>query len=359
MKCSKKLIAFFLIFTSIFSLSGTENCIFENESLSPCIAQTAALNEAKTVIPCGNCIGVTLCTDGVLVVNTAEVAAKDGSHTSPAEAAGIKPGDLIQSFDGKKISSVEDLDSAILKSGGQSSSITIKRKNKTIDTLLKPKMSQQDGVFRIGAWVKDSTSGIGTMTFYNPETKSFAALGHGICDPETGEILAIDKGNILSSTIVSVDKGKKGVPGELNGVFTENGAAIGKITANCDFGIFGTLDTEFVLSNQPIPVANRQEVKAGDAYILSNVEGSKVEKFNIEISRLLPKSVSSQKSMIIKITDERLLSKTGGIVQGMSGSPIIQDGKLIGAVTHVFVNDPTRGYGLFIENMLAEAETIK
>ncbi|MBR5614119.1 MAG: SpoIVB peptidase [Clostridia bacterium] len=359
MKFKKALIAFSLIFSTAFSFSSAENSFFKNKNTSPCIAEITANETETSVIPGGNCIGVTLCTDGVLVVSTSEVTSEDGTHTSPAENAGIKPGDLIQSFNGTEISSVEDLNNAILDSGGKNSSVVFKRKNKNVETLLTPKKSYQDGTYRIGAWVKDAASGIGTMTFYNPKTKSFAALGHGICDSDTGNILTVDTGSILPSTIVSVDKGEKGVPGELNGVFEENSITIGRITTNCDSGIFGTIDNNFTPSGQLVSIEKRQNVKIGNAYILANIEGNRVEKFNIEIIKILPKSISSQKGMIIKVTDDKLLSKTGGIVQGMSGSPIIQNGRIVGAVTHVFVNDPTRGYGIFIENMLAEAEKIK
>jgi stage IV sporulation protein B len=225
--------------------------------------------------------------------------------------------------------------------------------------LVTPKVSQSDGSFKIGAWVKDAASGIGTLTFYDPDSKSFAALGHGICDTETGELLTIGNGQILASSIVSIDKGEKGIPGELNGIFKDDSPILGEIKSNNNCGIFGTSESDLLSTANRIPVAARDEVKPGSAYILANIEGNKIEKFNIEIIRIMPKAISSQKGMIIRITDEKLISKTGGIVQGMSGSPILQNGRIVGAVTHVFVNDPTRGYGIFIENMLAEAEKAK
>lgn len=348
---SRRFLSFFVILGLVFSLSGTKSLNEQNIS-SPCLSQSVDSKETTSVIPGGNSIGITLCMDGVLVVSTSDVTSSDGSHTSPAENAGIKPGDLIQSFNKNSISNVENLNEAVTNSNGKKTPIVIKRKNKTIETLIEPKMSREDGCFRIGAWVKDAASGIGTMTFFDPQTKTFAALGHGICNPETNEILSIDSGSIINSTIVSVDKGEKGVPGELNGIFLEDGIILGNISLNCDAGIFGKVCEDFKPDTQPIPIAFRKDTKIGKAEILSNVEGSKVDKFNIEIIKILPKSISSQKSMIIKVTDENLLNKTGGIVQGMSGSPILQNGKIVGAVTHVFINDPTRGYGIFIEDML-------
>ena len=355
---SKRLTAFMLCFACLFSFSGTEKGYSINIDSQIGIVQPVSAREAKTVIPGGNCIGVSLCADGALVVSTADVTSTDGSFSSPAADAGIKPGDLIQEFNNEKINGVEDLENAIKNAKGKNSTVKIKRQAKELDILVKPKASDKDNAFRIGAWVKDAASGIGTMTYYDPKTKTFAALGHGICDPETGNILSIGNGDILDATIVSVDKGEKGVPGELNGVFSDSNSAIGKIIHNCELGIFGQLEASFITSATPLPIANRNEITTGPAYIRANIEGSKVEQFNIEITKILPKTISSQKNMIIKITDEKLLNKTGGIVQGMSGSPIIQNGKLVGAVTHVFVNDPTRGYGIFIENMLSEAEKI-
>lgn len=352
----RKNTAFFALFLSaVLFFSGSEN-LSGNPGLetTPCssIAEDAVIT-SKKVIPGGNSIGVVLCCDGVLVVSTADVTTTDGSHRSPAKDAGIKPGDVIKSFNKSPVTTVEKLNTAISTCNGKRSAVVLERNNKAIETLLIPSLSARDGTYRIGAWVKDAASGIGTMTFYDPETKSFAALGHGICDPETGNILNIDTGSILNSTIVSVNKGTNGVPGELNGVFIEDKQALGEIKKNCNTGIYGIMDIDS-FSSAPIPIAKRDEVTEGKASILANIEGQKVEEFEIEISKILPKALSAQKSFIIKVTDKSLLSKTGGIVQGMSGSPIIQDGKLVGAVTHVFVNDPTRGYGIFIENMLAE-----
>ncbi len=310
-------------------------------------------NNPDTVIPGGTTIGVTLSTDGVIVVGFSEITKADGKSICPARAAGIKQGDTIKTFNSQKISNVEDLCNAVEKSGTSSASIGILRNGKNIEMIISPGFSSSDKKPKIGAWVKDAASGIGTMTFYNPETKYFAALGHGICDSDSGDMLNIDGGEILSSTIVSVDKGERGSPGELNGIFSEKDNSLGIILYNSKCGIIGTVAENFTLNHHPpVSIAKKEDVCVGKAYILANVEGTLTEKFDIEITRILPAYAGNTKNMIIKITDERLIKKTGGIVQGMSGSPVIQNGKLVGAITHVFLNDPTRGYGIFIENML-------
>ena len=320
----------------------------------------AAYASEPMLVPCGKSIGVTLSTDGVMVVNVADMQTQNGKTKSPAQAAGLQAGDLIKNFNGAPVSSVDELISAVSESEGKSSTVVVQRRDKTIETLLTPKISSDDGTFKIGAWVKDAASGIGTMTFYNPSDHTFAALGHGICDVETGNIIALDDGNILSSTIVSVEKGSRGSPGELKGVFSEDNNVLGNVCKNTPCGIFGTRENPLGLSgSDALPIAARAEIATGQECLLTQVEVNIVEQFDVEILRVMPQNTSTSKGMIIKITDEKLLQKTGGIVQGMSGSPIIQNGKLIGAVTHVFVNDPTKGYGIFIENMLAEAEKIK
>lgn len=315
---------------------------------NPCIyAESSSTPAANTLIPCGFSIGITLCTDGVLI---SELSA---DSTAPSQKAGLKPGDIIQKCGDEKITKVQDLNAAISKSNGEEVPLTIIRNGKKIEKLIIPEKENPDANYKIGAWVKDAASGIGTLTFYDPKTKNFAALGHGICDPETGEIIAITDGEIMDSTIVSVNRGEKGMPGELNGIISEESTVIGKITKNTSCGVFGKVSEEFNCSSAEKEIGTRQTTKTGKAYILSNIEGNKTEKFDIEIKKVLPKSDSFQKGMVIEITDKRLIEKTGGIVQGMSGSPIIQDERIVGAITHVFVNSPTRGYGIFIEDMLS------
>ncbi len=338
-----------LIFSAVFSLILSVTSAFaEVTEQLPMSAQGAVPGE-KQVFPSGRSIGVTLSTNGAMIVSVAEMESKNGLTAAPARDAGLKSGDMITSFNGTAISGVDDLNLAISRSGGKSSPITVKRDGKTIETLVIPQLSAADGKFRIGIWVKDAASGIGTVTFYDPENQSFAALGHGICISDTENVLPADEGSILGATIVSVKRGERGSPGELKGVFSEDKTILGKIKKNSVCGIFGTAEKNVFESENPICIAAKSEVHTGSAYILANVEGGAVEKFDIEIQRLMPQSAPSPKGMVIKITDRRLIEKTGGIVQGMSGCPIIQDNKLAGAVTHVFINDPTRGYGIFAE----------
>ncbi len=337
-----------LIFALIFGVSGSESS--ETDSVFTVLA--APVPAENLLIPGGKCVGVTLSTNGVLVTDVSDVVTKDGKHLSPARESGVKPGDLIKSFNNQDTFTVSQLNSAIKASNGKSSTLKLIRAGCEREILITPLLSQTDQNFKIGAWVKDAASGIGTVTFFDPKTKTFAALGHGICDNETGEIFNINTGNIFPSSIVSVNKGEKGIPGELNGIFDENDKILGEITNNEASGIFGISKENFLKNANSVPVMKRKDASIGKAYILSNIEGNQVEKFDIEILRIMPNKLSPQKGMVIKITDPNLINKTGGIVRGMSGSPILQNGKLVGAVTHVFVNDPTKGYGIFIEDMM-------
>ena len=238
-------------------------------------------------------------------------------------------------------------------------SITIERSGEEKHLKLTPEQSRADNKHKLGLWIKDSSSGIGTLTCYDPQDMTFVGLGHGISDFEEN-LTKINSGNVLEANIASIKRGEKGSPGELIGVFSEDSPKLGTIFQNSKAGIKGKLNdnasgcSDFQLTE----VANCEEVTEGDVTILSNIEGNHSEEYKAEIVKI-NKDKSSMRSMVIKITDERLIEKTGGIVRGMSGSPILQNGKIVGAVTHVFVNDPTRGYGIFIENMLAEAEKIK
>lgn len=315
----------------------------------------------KKVIPCGNTIGVKIYTEGVLVVGTSQIEGADNKLYQPFKEAGVKAGDYILEINDKKVADVENVSNIIQASGGQPILLKISRNNVLIYTRAKPVKSLQDDKFKMGLWLRESTAGIGTMTFFDPDTNVFAALGHGITDIDTGTIISISKGEVLNSNIVSVKKGMKGLPGELRGIFMNNTSKAGNILDNNEFGIFGTLNLDnrqVIPQNKPLPIALRSEVKEGPAQIISCISGNKTDVYNIVIQKVYRQSINSSKSMVIKITDERLLNYTGGIVQGMSGSPIIQNGKLVGAVTHVLVNDPTRGYGIFVEWMMKKAMTI-
>lgn len=207
--------------------------------------------------------------------------------------------------------------------------------------------------------MRDSTTGVGTLTFYDDKTKTFAALGHPITDIDTGVTLKVDKGEIVPSSIISIKKGLKGNPGELKGIFLDDKDPIGNIKNNTECGIFGNVNNNIIYDyNRKMKVALRDEIKEGPAYILTTIQGERPKKYSINIEKLLPQGEAGPKSMLIKVTDKELLNKTGGIVQGMSGSPIIQNDKIVGAVTHVLINKPDTGYGIYIEWMLRDSNII-
>lgn len=303
---------------------------------------------------CGNTIGVKLKVNGILVIGVSDVETVDGNRVLPTKESGLKPGDLLVQINGKKLPGIDGLIDEIEKSQGNTVKIRYKRGNTYNDIVVRPVKAIDDKKYHIGLWVRDSTAGIGTLTFYDPKTNSFGALGHGITDIDTGALMPVEEGDLLESNILGVKKGKVSSPGELKGVFLEDRGRLGVIKKNCDFGIYGELASDAVnrVSSKLFPIGVRSQIKEGPAVILANIDGKSVEEYSVEIQKVSRSSLNGSKGMIIKITDRRLLETTGGIVQGMSGSPIIQDDRLIGAVTHVLVNDPTRGYGIFIEGMI-------
>lgn len=312
----------------------------------------------KKIIPGGQSIGVQLHTKGVLVVGH-HLVQTSGSKVSPGEDANIEVGDIILQIDGKDIKTMQDVKPIVKKAGksGEPLHITVKRGEKKINTKLKPVKDDKDNDYRIGLFIRDSAAGIGTMTFYDPQSKKYGALGHVISDMDTKKPIEINNGTIVGSQVTSIEKSSNGSPGEKQAEFSLDRDRMGNITKNSAFGIFGKLDKSLKDGkyNKPMPIALSNEVKEGPAKILTVLDGEKVEEFEIEIISSIPQKSPATKGMVIEITDPRLLEKTGGIVQGMSGSPIIQNGKIIGAVTHVFVNDSTSGYGVHIEWMLDEA----
>ena len=304
--------------------------------------------DEPVLIPCGNPFGIKLLTDGVIVVEVSSFETADG-FKAPAMEAGIKTGDIIKTIDGKNVKSNEDIEKIISESKGKSLRFKFIRDEKSFVINVKPELCTVDNSYRIGLWVRDSSAGIGTVTFYNPETGVFAGLGHPVCDVDTGKILPLSDGEVVDVNINGVKKGKSGSPGELLGSFTSN-SAIGTLEMNCDNGLYGYISSVDT-NNQAIPLGMRQEIQTGEAYIYTTINGSQPEKYKIVIEKIDLQDSDSGKNMIIKVTDKTLLEKTGGIVQGMSGSPIIQNGKLVGAVTHVFVNNPTKGYAIFADTM--------
>ncbi|WP_077308773.1 SpoIVB peptidase [Terribacillus halophilus] len=310
------------------------------------------------IVPGGHSVGVKLHTLGVLVVGHHQVRTPD-TTVSPGEEAAIYTGDVLLEINDQEIRKMEEVAPLIEQAGkdGKSVRIKVKRGNETMTTKLNPALDAKDKQYRMGLYIRDSAAGIGTMTFYDPVSKNYGALGHVISDMDTQKPIEIHDGTIVRSNVTSIQKGNNGQPGEKLAEFSMNRNHIGTITKNSPFGIFGKLESDMrqTEETEALPIALSDEVKKGPAVIRTVLEGEKIEEFDVEIVNSVPQDHPATKGMIIKVTDKRLLAKTGGIVQGMSGSPIIQDGKLIGAVTHVFVNDSTSGYGVHIEWMLQEA----
>jgi stage IV sporulation protein B len=311
------------------------------------------------LVPCGNAIGVRISTDGVMVLGTGQVNSEDGKAYEPGKGV-IKSGDLILQANHIKLNTKEQLIEQIENCNGSGIALEIKRDEEILQASIQPIKSIDDKTYKIGAWVRDSTQGIGTVTYYNPQTGNFGALGHGILDVDTNQLMSVRQGDITASKITSVKKGKKGSPGELVGNILGE-TVLGNIKVNTPYGIYGVINNKInnVIQKQPIVIGIKQEVHEGKATILTNIIDNEIRPYEINIQSVNRYNTDDSKGMIIKITDETLLKDTNGIVQGMSGSPILQDGKLIGAVTHVFVQDPTKGYGIFIENMLKQEEKVK
>ena len=317
-------------------------------------AQVAVVDE-MVVIPCGTPFGIKMFTDGVLVVGLGNIETAEGT-VNPAKNAGLRVGDVLVSIDGKTVNTNEEVADIVSKSNGKTLAISIRRKNINFSINITPVKSSADNQFKAGIWVRDSSAGIGTVTFYNPSSGILAGLGHAVCDIDTNEILPIISGEIVEAKILGCNKGQSGTPGELRGSFSKL-TPLGTLLLNSETGVFGKV-SRTPIEREPVNVALKQEVKAGKATIFSTVDGSGPKEYEIEIEKINYNEGSLTKNMVIKIVDPDLLSVTGGIVQGMSGSPIMQNGKLIGAVTHVFVNDPTRGYAIFAENMLNTANGV-
>lgn len=314
----------------------------------PVKTTTIDVVKEKMLVPCGTPFGIKMFTDGVLVVGVNDVDSENGS-VNPAKTAGIKLGDSILTINGKAMLTNEDVGAVIANSNGKKLTVVLRRKSQDMTVSLQPVKSQSDGKYKAGIWVRDSSAGIGTMTFYDPNNGCFAGLGHAICDVDTGQLMPLSQGEIVEASIIGVHAGKSGSPGQLQGAFVAN-RSIGSLYTNSYNGVYGRLLSQPV-DAQTIPMAQCQEVRQGPVKILTTVSGQKPQLFDACIEKLSLSQDEPTKNMVLRITDPDLLELSGGIVQGMSGSPIIQDGMLVGAVTHVFVNDPTRGYGIFAENM--------
>ena len=303
--------------------------------------------------PGGMPFGVKFITEGVLVVGFCDVKDQN-SASNPSLDAGLKKGDIILKIDGQTVNAAAELLDIIEKSGGRALSLVCSRDGKEYTTRLTPAYSGEEGCYKSGIYVRDSGAGIGTVTFIVPESNEFAGLGHGICDSDTGELIPMQRGSVVNVTISGVVKGLPGSPGEVKGYFSSG--KTGSLLGNTECGVYGVLvSLPDSIPSSPIPIGRKNELKEGKAHIFCTLDEGKPCKYEINICDIKRDSASN-KCFTVKVTDEALLSKTGGIIQGMSGSPIIQNGKLVGAVTHVLINDPTTGYGIFIENMLNAAQ---
>ena len=310
-----------------------------------------------TVIPIGNIAGVKLYTNGVLVVGMSEIEGEDNKKYKPYENSGIEEGDRIIKINNTQINSTDELIETVNMSKGEKVKIEYVHKQETKECSILP-VKQSDNEYKLGLWVRDSAAGVGTVSFYEPSTKTFGALGHGISDIDTGELINIASGEFVTTRILNIAKGEKGEPGKIQGTI-ENQETIGLISKNTKFGVYGTVDNISSLNidtSKEMEVATRNEIEKGKAKILCSLDNSKPQEYEIEIEEIYKDNNYDNKSMRIKVTDEKLLEKTGGIIQGMSGSPIIQNGKFIGAVTHVLVDNPEEGYGVFADIMLKQSK---
>ncbi len=311
--------------------------------------------EDTYVAPGGNPFGVKLFTKGVIVVGISDIKTENGI-LNPAKQAGIQKGDIILTANQNEVNSNEELIKIVEKSNGKDIFAEVIRNGMKYETNIKPVKSENDDNYKLGIWVRDSSAGIGTITFCDEKTNFFAGLGHGICDIDTGELLPLSHGDIIKANINGISKGAKGNPGELKAYFIES-EPIGVLMENSYSGVYGKINNK-ITSNEAIPVAMKQQAKQGKAQILTTISGFTPEYYDIEIIHINYNENIESKNMVIKITDDKLLSQTGGIIQGMSGSPIIQNGMLVGAITHVFVNDPQKGYAIFAENMLSKLQNL-
>jgi len=329
-------------------VSGKANLIFRLLGILPVKEVEVNVSEEKILIPGGKTVGIALETEGLIVIGTSDI----GAQQSPAGEAGLRPGDIITHVNGTAVNDVDSL-SALL---GDEARLCISRNGESMNVDVDPVMDRRDDKYKIGAWVRSSTAGVGTLSYIDPEDNSFAALGHPISDTDTGVIMPVRLGGLYENEIVEIHAGESGAPGEIVGDFFTNERMIGEVKKNTQLGVFGegySAGVHDLIYPEGLPMATKDEVKIGPAQVITTV-ADEVKAYGCEIERA--DTGGGTRSIVVHITDPELIGKTGGIVQGMSGSPIVQNGKLVGAVTHVLVNDPTRGYGIFIENMLEAAK---
>ncbi len=342
---------------------ATENKDFKNMDTSlklfnlfPIKAVNLNPTSKKYVIPCGIPFGAKIYTNGVMVIEDPELNSSELFNYNLNNHS-LRKGDIILEANGEKLTSTENFEKIVENSGGKEINLTVQRNSKKISINLSPVYSQEDKKYYAGVWVRDSSAGVGTMTFLNPIDKSFAGLGHGICDVDTGNILSLAQGTLTDVSIIGINKAKPGDPGELKGCFTGS-FPLGEIYSNSDTGVYGKIMCNIDTDIAPIEVAMKQNVKRGPAKILTTIDGHTPHFYDINIDSVNYNVNCPTKNIKVTVTDPALLEKTGGIIQGMSGSPILQNGILAGAITHVLVNEPTKGYGIFAETMLSNCDKV-
>lgn len=310
------------------------------------------------VIPGGDCIGVKLYSKGVLIIGESKIQGIDGKFYSAYEEGTFKAGDILLKINDYEIENVNEVTTIIDNIKDNEIVVTYERNGEERTKKITPIKCIDDGKYKIGLWIRDGAMGVGTLTFYSPENLKFAALGHGISDEDSKSLIKLEKGNIYGAKVLSVNKGKSEAPGEIKGYLDEYNE-FGNISINSNNGIYGEMNNieSDIITREKMPVASRNEIEIGPANILCTVDQSQeIKSYDIEVVKISNSVSNDAKGMVIKVTDEELIAKTGGIVQGMSGSPIIQNGKLIGAVTHVYVSQPTKGYAIFADTMISEMQ---
>lgn len=311
------------------------------------------------VIPIGTAIGMKLYTKGVLVVGMSQIKNENDEKKRPYENSGIEQGDTIIAINNNEVSNTNELIEEVNNSNGNAITVKYEKNNETLETSITPVKSGNE--YKLGLWVRDAAAGVGTLTFYEPNTNLFMALGHGISDIDTEKIVDIASGELITASILTIKKGVKGTPGEIRGTI-ENGNNIGKIGKNTNLGVYGTVTNKNYLDisgMEEMKVATRSEIQEGKAQIICQLDNNGRKTYEIEIEKIYLANNTDNKSMLIKVTDKELLEKTGGIIQGMSGAPVIQNGKFVGAVTNVLVNDPTQGYAIFGDMMIKQMRSVE
>lgn len=342
------------LFCITLVIIGTTGIIYEKNRQH---VETLEVVSEKVLIPGGQSVGIKMDVKGVLVVGLEELETEQGV-VSPGYEAGIQIGDMILSINGQEVYYADEVTQIVENSEGKIR-IEVYSKGSEKEYTVQPVTELDTGKRKIGIWVKEKIAGIGTLSFYDPDNNVFAALGHGIYESKTETLLKAGDGKLLRTQVSSIKEGEAGIPGEIRGIFYEYEQPLGKVKKNCSYGIYsiGT-DTSFAQTSEPVVMATQDQIEEGPATILTTISGDKVESFDIEITKVNRQKEADGKGLEIEVTDKRLLAYCGGIVQGMSGSPILQNGRIVGAVTHVFVNDPTKGYGIFAEWMVEEGRTL-